>query len=428
MLSNKARFRPENIAAAHTPAAAWRLSAMTHRKSAASFVLFLFLTVCLTVPVSASSEGETSSGTGSAEFWLDGKRYDSGTGWNFDSRAGVLTLDGFTGDMIDLYVSGDMTLELARGSVNTLTSKTWGPWLKAEAQGGGGTLTIRGGGTLTICLAEEDLRRELTAEFRQSSPNATKEEEEAYWQECAEHIYQGKQPFFQSDVPVKLDGVVLRGGARPGDRESLTFRDGCARTADGTSAAYVEISPAASHSTDSSDVLSGFEDVLKGSYYADAVAWAVEHGITKGVSSKAFAPDTPCTRGQVATFLWRSSGCPEPALRDNPFADVDPSSAFCKAILWAYEQGITSGRTANLFAPGDPCTRAHVITFLWRMNGRPAARGNSTLANSLPKGYYTEAVAWADTASNVLRTTGEPFTPSALCPRSDIVYYLNALS
>ena len=167
----------------------------------------------------------------------------------------------------------------------------------------------------------------------------------------------------------------------------------------------------------------GFQDVSASAYYADAVKWAVAQGVTNGVSATNFAPDDICSRGQVATFLWRANGCPEPTTAENPFVDVDPSSAFYKAILWAAENGITSGTSDTTFSPGNPCTRAHVVTFLWRSQGKPAVTGAAPLADSFPQGYYTDAVRWADSA-DLLNDTGEAFTPSALCPRADIVTYL----
>ena len=166
-----------------------------------------------------------------------------------------------------------------------------------------------------------------------------------------------------------------------------------------------------------------FEDVPDGAYYADAVQWAVENGVTNGLSETVFAPNETCNRGQVATFLWRAKGCPEPVTTDNPFTDVAPSSAFYKAILWAAENGITAGTSDTTFSPANPCTRAHVVTFLWRAQGKPAAAGDSPLADSFPPGYYTDAVRWAD-AAGLLGGTGEAFAPSTHCPRADIVTYL----
>jgi len=164
--------------------------------------------------------------------------------------------------------------------------------------------------------------------------------------------------------------------------------------------------------------------VTEGSYYHDAVLWALENGVTTGVTATEFRPNSACTRGQVVTFLWRAKGCPEPKTRTNPFRDVSSSSPFCKAILWAHENGITTGTTATSFNPGGACTSAHVVTFLWRANGKPAASGSSSLASGYsPSAYYTDAVAWADT-SGLLSGVGSAFVPGQISPRANIVTYL----
>lgn len=166
-----------------------------------------------------------------------------------------------------------------------------------------------------------------------------------------------------------------------------------------------------------------FTDVPENAYYKDAVLWALEKGVTTGVTATEFRPAAACTRGQVVTFLWRAKGSPEPRTKTNPFQDVSSSSPFYKAILWAQENGITSGTTATTFHPGGTCTSGHVVTFLWRANGEPAASGTSSLASANPGRYYTDAVAWAD-AAGLLEGTGSSFVPSNQSPRADIVTYL----
>ena len=109
----------------------------------------------------------------------------------------------------------------------------------------------------------------------------------------------------------------------------------------------------------------GFTDVVSGSFYEKAVAWAVENGITKGLTKTAFGPTKPCTRDQVVTFLWRYFGSPEPTI-DNPFEDVEEGKFYDKAVLWAYENGITTGKTATTFLPHTTCTRGQIMTFLFR--------------------------------------------------------------
>ncbi len=109
-----------------------------------------------------------------------------------------------------------------------------------------------------------------------------------------------------------------------------------------------------------------FDDVKDGEYYFNPVLWAVENGVTNGVSKDAFGPKNTCTRGQVVTFLWRAAGPPEPESKTNPFTDVKTTDYFYKAVLWAVENGITNGTSDTTFSPGNTCTRAHVVTFLYR--------------------------------------------------------------
>ena len=175
--------------------------------------------------------------------------------------------------------------------------------------------------------------------------------------------------------------------------------------------------------TPSASQTNPFTDVPNGAYYHDAVLWAVEKGISNGVTPTQFQPNATCTRGQVVTFLWRAKGSPEPKTKTNPFTDVLPSSAYYKAILWAYENNITAGTTAKTFDPNGLCTSGHVVTFLWRANGQPAANGTSTLASVYAGKYYANAAAWAD-GKGLLTKTEKTFTPNAASPRADIVTYL----
>ena len=159
-----------------------------------------------------------------------------------------------------------------------------------------------------------------------------------------------------------------------------------------------------------------FADVPKDAYYHDAVLWAYENGVTSGTSATTFSPNATCTRGQVVTFLWRACGSPEPSTTTNPFADVSESDYFYKAVLWAVEKGITAGTSATTFSPAATCTSGQVVTFLWRANGSPAATTEATE-------YYAEAIEWART-SNLLEGTSVTFDPKNACPRADIVTYI----
>ena len=168
----------------------------------------------------------------------------------------------------------------------------------------------------------------------------------------------------------------------------------------------------------------GFMDVPAAAYYADPVAWAVEKGVTNGTSRLTFSPENPCTRGQVVTFLWRASGSPEPKSASNPFVDVKTDDYFYKAVLWAVEQGITNGMELTHFGPETACTRAHVVTFLWRAHEKPAA-GTENPFSDVPSGaYYTDAVLWAVAQKITNGMDAAHFGPDNTCLRGQIVTFL----
>ena len=176
------------------------------------------------------------------------------------------------------------------------------------------------------------------------------------------------------------------------------------------------------------DVKNPFVDVVSGQYYYDPVLWAVNHDpqITNGTDATHFSPMTTCTRGQVVTFLWRAKGCPEPKNTNNPFTDVKASDYYYKAVLWANENGITNGTSATTFSPMDPCTRAHVVTFLWRAENKPAA-GSSNPFVDVPDGlYFTDAVLWAvNHAPQITNgTDATHFSPDKPCTRGQVVTFL----
>ena len=160
-----------------------------------------------------------------------------------------------------------------------------------------------------------------------------------------------------------------------------------------------------------------FSDVRADAPYYDAVMWALESDVTAGTSATTFAPGATCNRGQVATFLWRAAGQPEPTSYNNPFSDVNSSSFCYKAVLWAVQQEITNGTSDSTFSPGNSCTYAHVLTFLWRSAGSPESAERGAYAGR----WYADALAWAN-ENGILK--GATFTPENPCPRSDIVSFL----
>lgn len=167
-----------------------------------------------------------------------------------------------------------------------------------------------------------------------------------------------------------------------------------------------------------------FVDVPAGSYYEDAVVWAVEKGITSGTSAVTFDPNGNCTRAQAVTFLWRAAGSPAPKTKVMPFTDVPSGSYYYDAVLWAMEQGITKGTSDTAFSPDASCTRAQIVTFLWRANGSPAVSGNSAFTDVASDAYYAAAVTWAE-KNDVTGGIGNGlFGSGNTCTRAQIVTFL----
>lgn len=166
-----------------------------------------------------------------------------------------------------------------------------------------------------------------------------------------------------------------------------------------------------------------FRDVNQSDYYYDAVQWAVEKGITEGTSATTFSPDASCTRAQMVTFLYRAAGSPAPKSTVNPFTDVSASDYYYNAVLWAVENGITTGASADRFAPGATVSRAQTVTFLYRANGSPAANGAS-FSDVAADEYYANAVAWAVQNGITTGTGNGKFSPNADCTRGQIVTLL----
>lgn len=167
-----------------------------------------------------------------------------------------------------------------------------------------------------------------------------------------------------------------------------------------------------------------FSDVAEGAYYYDAVLWAAERGITGGTGDGKFTPDATCTRAQMVTFLWRAAGSPEPTTTVCPFTDVDVDSYYGKAVLWAMENGITGGTSATTFSPDMTCTRGQMATFLYRLSGEPATKSTTPFTDVEPNAYYSVAVQWAFECGITSGTSECTFSPGADCTRSQMVVFL----
>ena len=167
-----------------------------------------------------------------------------------------------------------------------------------------------------------------------------------------------------------------------------------------------------------------FLDVPAGAYYEDAVVWAVGKGITSGTNATTFDPNGTCTRAQAVTFLWRAAGSPTPKTKLMPFPDVPVGSYYWNAVLWAIEQGITEGTSYLTFSPNDSCTRAQIVTFLWRSKGNPAVSGNVPFTDVAPDAYYAAAVTWAEKNGITGGIGSGLFGSNNTCTRAQIVTFL----
>ena len=167
-----------------------------------------------------------------------------------------------------------------------------------------------------------------------------------------------------------------------------------------------------------------FEDVTKDVFCYDAVKWAVEKGITTGATATTFNPNGNCQRAQVVTFLWRAAGSPEPTSTTNPFTDVKETDFYYKAVLWAVEKGVTNGLTATTFGPFALCNRAQVVTFLWRAMGSPASSADVAFTDVQPGQFYSTAVAWAVEKSITNGISATEFGVGGTCNRAQVVTFL----
>ena len=166
-----------------------------------------------------------------------------------------------------------------------------------------------------------------------------------------------------------------------------------------------------------------FADVPAGAYYEEAVTWAVRESITSGTSATTFSPEAACTRAQIVTFLWRAAGSPE-MNGESPFADIQPGVYYYDAVLWAVTNGITAGTSATTFSPDATVTRGQTVTFLYRAAGSPAVSGTNAFTDVAVDTYYTAAVQWAAREGITSGTSATTFSPDSPCTRAQIVTFM----
>ena len=208
---------------------------------------------------------------------------------------------------------------------------------------------------------------------------------------------------------------IVPSGADAGNNYEITYVNGTLTVSRRHSSSSTTPEPTPDDST-------SFVDVPANAYFADAVDWAVENGVTNGLSDTMFGPYESCTRAQIVTFLWRAAGSPEPKTASS-FTDVSASAYYAKAVAWAVENGITNGMTETTFAPDATCTRGQSVTFLYRAL-KGTASGSANFTDVKPDAFYADAVNWA-VANNVTNgTSATTFSPNADCTRAEIVTFL----
>lgn len=219
---------------------------------------------------------------------------------------------------------------------------------------------------------------------------------------------------------VKVSNVVRQLEAEPTDTEDNTT-DNSANTPDITDNSNNNTSDKDSEYTSgSTKVTPNFNDVADDAYYAAPVKWAVENGITTGTSSTAFSPDMTCTRAQILTFIWRAAGSPT-ASAVNPFSDVTADDYYYNAAIWAYENNMVTGST---FDADTPCTRSSTVTYLWKFNGSPVLGIPSLFKDVSDDAEYADAVSWALIEEVTSGISDTEFAPGMICNRGQIVTFL----
>lgn len=168
-----------------------------------------------------------------------------------------------------------------------------------------------------------------------------------------------------------------------------------------------------------------FSDVVPNGFYSRPLDYCYDQGLVQGITASTFCPDNPCQRAQVVTFLWRAEGCPQPKSGGNPFVDVREGSYYYKAVLWAAENGITKGTDSTHFSPGEPCSRGQVVTLLHRAFGKPQAESQThPFTDVQAESFYYKAMLWAVENGITSGMTASTFAPSLNCSRAQIVTFL----
>ena len=349
------------------------------------------------------TSGETAIGTAGMPADAGTLTYAKGT---TESTTGTVAIDSWAVDAtgkVTYTLSGGaagdtvtLSVTITSANYNDATVKVVITLTKPSSSGGGG-----GGGVTTYPITVKSAKNgDVTASHKSASKGTT--------------VTLTVDP----DKGYVLDTLTVLDGK---DKElKLTEKNGKYTFTMPASKVTVEAMFKAEQTTGKNP----FTDVPAGSYYEDAVIWAVDKGITTGTSATTFNPNGICTRAQAVTFLWRAAGSPAAKSSAMPFADVKAGSYYYDAVLWAVEQGITKGTSDTTFSPDATCTRAQIVTFLWRANGSPAVSGNSAFTDVAADAYYAAAVTWAEKNDITGGIGGGLFGSNNNCTRAQIVTFI----
>ena len=349
------------------------------------------------------TSGETAIGTAGMPADAGTLTYAKGT---TESTTGTVAIDSWAVDAtgkVTYTLSGGaagdtvtLSVTITSANYNDATVKVVITLTKPSSSGGGG-----GGGVTTYPITVKSAKNgDVTASHKSASKGTT--------------VTLTVDP----DKGYVLDTLTVLDGK---DKElKLTEKNGKYTFTMPASKVTVEAMFKAEQTTGKNP----FTDVPAGSYYEDAVIWAVDKGITTGTSATTFNPNGICTRAQAVTFLWRAAGSPAAKSSAMPFADVKAGSYYYDAVLWAVEQGITKGTSDTTFSPDATCTRAQIVTFLWRANGSPAVSGNSAFTDVAADAYYAAAVTWAEKNDVTGGIGGGLFGSNNNCTRAQIVTFI----
>ena len=356
----------------------------------------------------------------------------------FQNKYVKITPKAITGIVLDksemtLYSNASPSSETLTASLEPagITGKvTWtssDPAVATVDENGVVTAVANGTATITASIGDLSATCEVTVTSRSSHPSSGSTT--AYPVSVVDAMPSGGKIESNRDSASKGATVTITVRPEEGyELGSLTILDKNGNVIDYKSLGddkYSFVMPNSGVSVEASFVKvgnTGFADVPANAYFADAVEWAVENGVTNGLSDTMFGPYESCTRAQIVTFLWRAAGSPEPTSM-SMFTDVPASAYYAKAVAWAVENGITNGMTETTFAPDETCTRGQSVTFLHRAL-KGTASGSANFTDVASDAFYADAVNWA-VANNVTNgTSATTFSPNADCTRAEIVTFL----